>query len=813
MKRTFSVGVLIFLLVSCNLKAETITVSGDVFGTWSADTVLVAGEVRVPQEQTLTIEPGVLVLYQVNCLFIVDSAATLYAVGTETDSIVFNKYYQNFDGDGIWFIHASDVSHLVYCKILNQTCWYNPGDENGAGVYCEYSSPTIEHCTFFHCNAEDKGGAIYCHYSSPIISDCVIDSCTAIWGGGGIYLYYSDALIANNQISRNESYSDFYEYEGGGGIHCSYSNPEIINNVIEQNIARIRGGGIYCYCSNPTILGNTVSANCAGIEWGGIFEGGGGIYCHTSNAMISGNTIQHNYTDTWWSVGGGIFFLYGSGTANNNYIIQNHSARGGGIGCHESNALILGNIVIDNYVSSYGGGIYCNSESPTIEGNIIHYNQGNGGGGIYCLLGADPQINKNIISRNQAPFWPGGGISVSDTSNPLIQGNTIIHNVSYHPGGGISCYIDSNPEIIDNTIVGNESDSSGGIFCNDNSNPLIRNNTISNNVGSLFSVGFHCENSSPDFINGILWGNGLEEVLLLGNSNPQIVYSDINGSWPGIGNISEDPMFVNPGLNDYRLQWGSPCIDAGDPDPQYNDPDSTRADMGAFYHDQSMPVRVLLSPHEIPYLIEPEGGTMDYNIQVTNIYQSSHDVTIWCDVTMPDSSVYGPVLGPITITLESGQTVERIRTQTIPAAAPMGVYHYNAYAVVESDTSKDSFMFGKLGSVADGSNSWGNAGDPLVEIPNKGDSRIAPTQLVLHGVYPNPFNPSTVIRYQLPEASLVSLTIYDISGRQVTELINGWRDAGVHDVTFDASTLPSGVYLARLNAGDFSAAQKMVLVK
>ena len=78
---------------------------------------------------------------------------------------------------------------------------------------------------------------------------------------------------------------------------------------------------------------------------------------------------------------------------------------------------------------------------------------------------------------------------------------------------------------------------------------------------------------------------------------------------------------------------------------------------------------------------------------------------------------------------------------------------------------------------------------------------------------PNPFNPSTVISYQWPVADIVKLAVYDITGRKVTELVNGWRNAGVHDVTFDASHLASGVYLYRLEAGDFNASGKMVLMK
>jgi hypothetical protein len=57
------------------------------------------------------------------------------------------------------------------------------------------------------------------------------------------------------------------------------------------------------------------------------------------------------------------------------------------------------------------------------------------------------------------------------------------------------------------------------------------------------------------------------------------------------------------------------------------------------------------------------------------------------------------------------------------------------------------------------------------------------------------------------------LSVYDVNGRLVETLVNGHRSAGVHDVTFDASSLSSGVYLYRLEAGDFNATGKMILMK
>jgi uncharacterized delta-60 repeat protein len=79
--------------------------------------------------------------------------------------------------------------------------------------------------------------------------------------------------------------------------------------------------------------------------------------------------------------------------------------------------------------------------------------------------------------------------------------------------------------------------------------------------------------------------------------------------------------------------------------------------------------------------------------------------------------------------------------------------------------------------------------------------------------HPNPFNANTTISYQLPADSHVSLRIYDTAGREVQTLTEGWRPAGAHRITFDGTGIPSGIYLCRLTAGEFTATQKMVLMK
>ncbi len=93
------------------------------------------------------------------------------------------------------------------------------------------------------------------------------------------------------------------------------------------------------------------------------------------------------------------------------------------------------------------------------------------------------------------------------------------------------------------------------------------------------------------------------------------------------------------------------------------------------------------------------------------------------------------------------------------------------------------------------------------------DGEGIPDQFILMQNYPNPFNPSTTIRYSIPERTHVMLQVYNMLGQEVARLVDEELDAGYHQLQFDASQLPSGMYIYRLQAGSFVDSKKLIFLK
>jgi hypothetical protein len=132
--------------------------------------------------------------------------------------------------------------------------------------------------------------------------------------------------------------------------------------------------------------------------------------------------------------------------------------------------------------------------------------------------------------------------------------------------------------------------------------------------------------------------------------------------------------------------------------------------------------------------------------------------------------------------------------------------HYDVRAKLSNGvTSEDDFLAVYGDYTPEASRVSGNAGFAV-------KANELPKEYKL-GNYPNPFNPTTVIRYSMPEAGAVTLKVYNLLSQEVASLVDGNQSAGVHNVNFNASNLPTGIYIARLQAGSKVMSIKLQLIK
>ena len=95
----------------------------------------------------------------------------------------------------------------------------------------------------------------------------------------------------------------------------------------------------------------------------------------------------------------------------------------------------------------------------------------------------------------------------------------------------------------------------------------------------------------------------------------------------------------------------------------------------------------------------------------------------------------------------------------------------------------------------------------------KYDEEKLPAVFSLHGNYPNPFNASTTIQYELKENSAITISIFNIHGKEIDMIVNDYQQAGEHSITWNGQYVPSGIYFIRLSSGEIVQTRKAVLLK
>jgi phosphotriesterase-related protein len=287
-------------------------------------------------------------------------------------------------------------------------------------------------------------------------------------------------------------------------------------------------------------------------------------------AVLDGVTISSGNRGSRVEYGGGMYNNVGNPTIINCNFIRNWAWNGGGMGNSNSN--------------------------PTLINCTFSMNSGFYGGGMYCS-DSHPKLTNCLFTRNSTTIPPG-----------------VIVERSLDSGGGMNNY-QSNPTLANCTFSGNSSRRGGGIF-NYDSHLILTNCTLAGNF-AYDGLAMYNHGSSLSISNSILW-NGGNEIYIHDYASATITYSNIQGDWPGNGNIAVDPLFVQPGYwtepnprnpdssvwieGDYHLKseagrWDpvseswitdnvtSSCIDAGDPNSPVAfepDPNGGRINMGAY---------------------------------------------------------------------------------------------------------------------------------------------------------------------------------------------------------------------------------------
>ena len=310
-----------------------------------------------------------------------------------------------------------------------------------------------------------------------------------------------------------------------------------------------------------------------------------------STTLLTGFTLTNSYTS---SVGGGIY-TKGSNPRLEYLQIQDCDAdNGGGIYCQGDPGPVIKHVTFLDNGGRWGGGIRLYLSTARFEDCSIIDNS-SGHGGVIWVQESDPTFVNVDIINNSADDDVAGGFKFIGSSATL---KNIFFSLNTSDGGGAIHMTDTEVSL-ENVIFHADSVvlSGGAIFATGGSIINAKNVVFSNNSAEVAGGAVHCAASSLNFVNSIFWGDSPQAIYISADGDPSTVtisYSDVQGGEEGIvtndngtvewldGNINEDPLFVDIENGDFHLQEGSPCIDTGNPDAEYNDPDGSNSDMGAY---------------------------------------------------------------------------------------------------------------------------------------------------------------------------------------------------------------------------------------
>jgi len=450
----------------------------------------------------------------------------------------------------------------------------------------------------------------------------------------------------------------------------------------------------------------------------------------------------------------------------------------------DSSAVLTGFTITSTFGRSP---IQCIDSSPTLSYLTLrdNYTNDDGGGAIY-LVNSNSNLENLIIKDNSKGSHNYGGAGIFVENSFISINNSLIAN-----------NFSSSPPHNDDTLT-------GGIVAM-NSILELYNNTFYGNSGEFYGGAIHFDTSSSGTItNSIFWENeGPEEIT----GEATITYSIVQDGWDGEGNIDANPLFCDPDSGDYTLAGNSPCLGAGE----------NGSNMGAFGVGCGIQVdwNFSLSEPVIEVMgtdnVWNPGDTISVEMDFCNNTDVAHN---WYPgVTIEsDSSLTSLHIGHIWFYAMFADECHAISWGTIANTSLISdtIVEFRAYPEALNCHNQPEYCIN---------------GDTLTfevqivaQVISAKTEPFTPEEFSLHQNYPNPFNPVTTLRYDIPENSHVTITIYDMLGREVNTLINQTQDAGYRSVIWEATnnygkTVSAGIYIYQIQAGEYISTKKMVLLK
>ncbi|UCC78824.1 MAG: right-handed parallel beta-helix repeat-containing protein [Candidatus Zixiibacteriota bacterium] len=357
-----------------------------------------------------------------------------------------------------------------------------------------------------------------------------------------------------------------------------------------------------------------------------------------------------------------------------------------------------------------------------------------------------------------AGYYQGGGVYIENSS--MVR-NNIIKNNSSSRGGGIHSV--GNAIIADNIIRNNHATVAGGGIITYGGSFIVERNIISDNVSDTYGGGIHIEDSQYAIIrDNVITGNHSDS-----HGGAIVFYTDDEGGLLSgnliVGNVTESGYGVEFCPGEYDIANNTICNNMG-------------TGYGVFFGQHTTAIFV-------------NNIVWDYTYQQIFIAPSATVTVTYSDVRGGFNGTGNIDSYPMFVDTANGDFHLLAGSPCIDAGDPNSPYDPDG-----TIADMGAFYF-----------------DQLVGI-DQGSSAI-PEFAGLITNYPNPFNVSTRISFELPESGQAALTIHDLLGRRIGTPINGYLQAGVHNIVFDGSGLASGIYFYQLKAGDRTEIKRMTLIK